>query len=116
MVGDNTDGYIVLCILSVFLTRNSAYGIENFSHGINLEKVINPLHYAGKSLKSHTRIYILLRKLGVVAVTVVIKLGEYVVPDLHKSIAIASGLAILGAASVLDSAVEVYLGARAART
>ena len=116
VVGNYADGDIVVLIVAVALACDLANGIEKSANGINLKEVTNALHYAGKSFKTHTCIDILLCKLGVVALTVVIELGEYVVPDLHKSIAIASGLTIGRAAAPLKSAVEVDLGARTART
>ena len=115
MVGDNTDRNIVLCIVTVGLTRNFANLVDNLADGINLKHIVNALHNASKTLKTHTCIYILLGKLGVVAVSVVVKLRKYVVPNFHKSVAIASGLTVGRAASVLESSVEINFRAGTAR-
>ena len=48
--------------------------------------------------------------------TVVVKLGEYVVPDFHEAVAIAAGTAVRITAAVLDTAVKVDFGAGTART
>ena len=74
MVGDNTYGNVVVLVVAVFLTSNFADGIEYSSYGINLEEIVNPLHYAGKSLKAHSRIYVLLDELGIVSLTVIVEL------------------------------------------
>ena len=116
MVGYNTDRDIVLCISAVGLACNLAYSVEKTSYGVYLEEVVYTLHYASESFKTHTGIDILLRKLGLVAVTVVVKLREYVVPDLHESVTVTAGLTVVGSTAVLKSSVEIDLGAGAART
>ena len=116
VVGDNADGDIVVSIVAVGLARDSANVVDYLTDGVNLEHIVNALHYASETLKAHTGVDVLLCKLGVVAVAIVVELREYVVPDLHKSVAIASGLTVGRAATVLESAVEVDLGAGAART
>ena len=114
MVGDNADRDVVLRIVSVLFTRNSADVINYLADGVDLEHIVNALHYASKTLKTHTGVDVLLRELGVVALTVVVELGEYVVPDLHKAVAVATGLTVGRAAAIFDSAVEIDLGARSA--
>ena len=114
MVGNNADRDIVLGVVSVALARNSANSIKYLSYGIYLKEVVHALHYASKTLKTHTRIYILLNKLCVVAVSVVIELGEHVVPDLHKAVTVATRLTVGRAAAVLLAAVKINLRARTA--
>ena len=74
MVGNNTDRNVVLRIVSIFLTCDLANCVKYLSYGIDLKEIVNSLHYASKTLKSHTCIYVLLCKLGVVTVSVVIEL------------------------------------------
>ena len=116
MVGNNSYRNVVVLIITVFFACNFANGIEYLSYSVNLKEIVNSLHNAGKTLKTHTGIYVFLSKLGVIAVTVVVELRENVVPDFHKSIAIASGLALGRTAAVLNSAVKINLRARTART
>ena len=116
MVGYNTDGNIVLKIVAVGLARNLTYGVKKASYCVYLKEVVNTLHYACKSLKAHTRVDIFLRKLGIITVSIIIKLREYVVPDLHESVTVASGLTVGGSASVLETSVKVDLRAGAAGT
>ena len=94
MVGYNADGNVVCCIVAVIFTRNFAHGIENFTHGVNLEEIVNSLHNAGKTLKTHTGVYVFLRELSIVSRAVVVELRKDVVPDFHKSVAVASGLTV----------------------
>ena len=90
--------------------------LHNILNGVNLKDIVNALHNTSKSFKSHTGIYILLSELCIVAVSVIVKLREYVVPDLHVSVALTAGLTFGRAAAVLFASVKVYLGARTAGT
>ena len=116
MVRDNADGDIVVLIVAVRLAGDLAGLVDDLTDGVNLEHIVNALHYASETLKSHTGVDILLRKLCVVAVTVVVELRENVVPNLHKAIAIAAGLTVGASAAVLFSAVKIDLGAGSAGT
>ena len=64
-------GFIVL---SVFLTRYFAYLVEYIPYCIDLEHIVDPLHYAGKALKSHSGIDILVLKLGICPVAHIVEL------------------------------------------
>ena len=89
---------------------------HNVLNGINLEKVINSLHNAGKALKPHSRINIRVVKRSIIAVSVVIKLSEYVIPKLGITVAVASGTAVRRTAAIFFSAVKIYFRTRTART
>ena len=60
MVGNDTDGDIVLCVNAVLLVCDRANGVEYLSYGVNLEEVVNALHNASQTLKTHSCVYILL--------------------------------------------------------
>jgi hypothetical protein len=72
-------------------------------------------HTHGQALKAHAGVDVLLLELGIVAVTVVVELGEDDVPDLHVAVAVAADGAGGLAAAVLLAAVVVNLRAGAAR-
>ena len=74
MVGNNSDRYVVILVISIVLTRDSTNGIKYLSDGINLKEIVNALKDTRESLKTHACIYVLLNKLGVVAVAVVVEL------------------------------------------
>ena len=116
MVGNNAYGHIFLGVVSVFIAGKGAHGVKHPSDGINLEKVVHALHNAGKTLKAHSRIYIFGRKLCIVALAVVVELGEHIVPYFDKPVALAAGAAVRLAAAVLFAAVEIYFGAGTAGT
>ena len=116
MVGDNANGDIRLCVLTVLDACNRAYCIEDLSDGVYLEEVVNVLHYASKTLKTHTCIDVLCSKLRIVALAVIVELREYVVPDLDKSVALAAGVAVGVTTCVLLATVEIDLGAGTAGT
>ena len=109
VVGAHADGDIVGGIGAVLLACNGADLVQNGAVGVYEEHVVHALHNAGETLKTHTRIDILLGELGVVALSVVVELGEHVVPDLHVAVAITAGLTVGRAAAVLQTAVEVDL-------
>ena len=116
MVCDDTDGNVVLIVHAVGFAGDFDYLIEYLSYSVNLEHIVNALHYASETLQTHAGIDILMLKLGVSAVAHVIELREYVVPDFHVSVAVAAGLTVGFAAAVLFTAVEVNLGAGSARS
>ena len=74
MVCDNTNGNIVVCIISVCLATDFANLVNDFTNGVNLEHIVNTLHYTRKTLKTHTCVDILLSKLFVSAVAHIVKL------------------------------------------
>ena len=82
---------------------------------IHIENGIHVLNDRSKTLQTHSCINILLLQLCVVAVSVIVELGEHIVPDLHVAVAVASYRTVRFAASVLLSPVIVYLRARTAR-
>ena len=76
VVCDNADRDIVVLIDAVGLARYRTDGIQDLADGIDLEHIVYALHHASETLKSHSRVDILLLKLGIVAVAVIIKLRE----------------------------------------
>ena len=114
MVRDDPKGNVRLFIGFVSDSRLFADCSDDILNGIDLEHVVDALHDAGKPFEPHAGIDVFMRKLGVVAVTVVIELGEHVVPDLHIAVAVAAGTAVGTAAAVFFAAVEVDFGAGAA--
>ena len=89
---------------------------HNILDCIDKEKVVNALHYAGKTFKSHTCINVGVVKRSVVAVAVVFKLRENKVPNFNKSVALAAYAAVGTAAALVLASVEVNFGAGAAWT
>ena len=116
MVCDNTDGNVRLLVLFVFNACNLANVLDNSLNSVNLKEIVNALHNASESLKSHTRVDIGVFKVAVVALTVAVKLCENEVPELCISVAITTDLTIGITTSVLLASVKINLGAGAAGT
>ena len=116
VVGNNTNGNIGVLIDAVFLACDSTNVVKHLANGVNLKHVVNALHYASETLKTHAGIDVLLCELGVGAIPHVVELSEYVVPNFHKAVAVTTGLAIGRATAILNAAVKIDFGARAART
>ena len=116
MVGDNAQGNVGLLTRTVFHTDDTADMFHDILNGIHFEQVVDALHDARQAFQAHTGIDVGMVERGVVAVAVVIKLGEYVVPKFHVAVAVATNSAIGRAATVFLAAVIVEFRARTART
>ena len=90
--------------------------VQHALDSVHLEQVAHALHHAGQALEAHAGVDVGAGQPLIVALAVRIELAEHQVPDLHKAVAVAAGAAGGLAAAVLDAAVEVDLGAGAART
>lgn len=100
----------------IFNSRNFGDFFHYILNGVNLEKIINTLHNAGKPFKAHTGVYILLLKLCVVTVAVIFKLTENIIPKFNISVALTAGTACGAAATIFFAAVKINFAARAAGT
>ena len=116
MIGNYTKGYIVLFVVMIMHTGNFRNFLHYILHGIHFKQVIHTLQYTSKALKTHTRIYVLLNKIRIIAVSVIIELAENNIPKLRISVAITAGGAGRFTAAVFFTAVKIDLTARAARS
>ena len=116
VVGDYAERDIGLIVLTVALSGNTGDMIGDIADGIDVKQRVDILHDTGQTLQTHAGVDVLLLEFGIVVVTVVVKLGEYVVPDLHIAVAVATDGAARLAAAILLAAVVVDLRARTART
>ena len=116
MVCNNTKRDIVIFVIMILDIGNFRNLFHNILNSINLKKIINALHHAGKTLKSHTGVNIFLCKFCIVTVSVIIKLAENIVPDFSITVALTAGFAVRTAAAILFAAVKINLTARTAGT
>ena len=116
MVGDNAERDVALGVLAVLNSRDLGDVFHDILNGIDKEEVVNALHYAGETLKTHARIDVRVVERSVVAVAVVLELGKYEVPDLNKAVALAADVTVGLAAAVFVAAVKVDFGAGTAGT
>ena len=114
MVGDNAQGNIALLVIMIFYAGNVNNMLHNIADSVNLKEVVNALHDASESFKTHTGINIAAFKASIVSVSVVFKLGENKVPEFGISVAVTAGAAIRRAAAVFFTAVKVDFRTRAA--
>ena len=82
---------------------------------IHVKNGTHILHCDREPLEAHAGINVLLDQIRVIAVPVIVELGEYDIPDLHVAVALTAH-DILRPVSVLFSAVIVNLGAGTARS
>ena len=109
MVGDKSDGYILVGIGLILYTCYLTYLVADSFHCIDVEYCINILDNNRKSLKPHTGIYVLLLKLCIVVMSVALELCEYIVPYLHETVAVTAYLTVRLATAILESSVIVNL-------
>ena len=116
MVGDNAQRYIGLVRFAVRLAGNLRHVIRDILNGIYIEQGIYVLHNNSQTLQAHAGVDVFLNQVGVVAVAIVVELGEYVVPYFHITVAVTAYGTTRLAAAILFTAVKINLRARAART
>ena len=111
MVGDDAQGDIHLCGLTVECSGYLGDLVGDVHDGVNIKQRVNTLADNGKTLKSHAGVDVFLDKVGIVTLAVIIKLAENIVPDLDIAVAIAADGAVGLAAAVFLAAVIVNLRA-----
>ena len=114
MVSDDTQGNVLLVALAVVGAGDLADLVGDIHHGVHVKEGVHLLADAGQALQAHAGVNVLLCQLGIVALSVVVKLGEDDVPDLDIAVAVAADGAARLAAALLRAAVVVDLGAGAA--
>ena len=111
MVGDNPEGHIGLMALAIGSAGDGGDMVGDVHNSIHIEQAVHILAHHGQTLQAHAGIDVLLHQLGVVAVAVVVKLGEHVVPHFHVPVAVTAYGAVGLAAAVLLAPVIVNLAA-----
>ena len=90
MVCDQTDGYVIIVVLFIFFAGNLAYKITQGADGIYIKDRIYILNNNCQTFQTHTCIDVLLFQGCIVSVTIVLKLGKYIVPYFHITVAVAA--------------------------
>ena len=110
MVCDQTDGNIVLMMYPIRFAGNPTYQVTKGTDGIYIENGIYVLDNNSQTLKTHTGINILLFQSCIIAISVILKLGKYVVPYFHVTVAVTAYCTSRLAAAIFFSTVIVNLG------
>ena len=116
MVSDHTDRHISIVVFSIFFSGKFAYMIAERFKRIHIKNRIHILNNRCQTLQPHSRINVFLLELAVISVSVIVKLGEHIIPDFHIPVAVTSHSTVRFAASVFFSPVVIYLRTRTART
>ena len=90
MVCDNTQRHICLMVLLIFCMRKLAHPVQKRFVGVNGKQGVNALNHHSQTLQPHARINILMLQLCIMAMSVIIKLGKYIVPYLNIAVAVAA--------------------------
>ena len=115
MVGDDAERHVGLVGLLIVCAGDLGDFIRDVHDSVDVEQGRDVLTHAGKAFEAHAGVDVLLLEFGIIAVAVVIELGEDDVPDLDIAVTVAADGAAGLAAAVLLAAVIIDLGARAAR-
>ena len=116
MIGDQTDGNILLIVLLILCMSHLADAVTDCLHGINIKDRIHILYNNSETFQTHSGIDILILEFLVAAMSVSVKLGKYIVPYLHETVTVAANLTIRFATAVLLSSVVINFRARTTRT
>ena len=99
----------MLLIFHITLMRKTGNLFHHSLVGIHIKKRGNILADYSKSFQPHTGINVLLHKLGVVSLSVIVKLREYYIPYLNKTVTFSAHY-IFRTGTVLFTAIIVNLG------
>jgi len=116
MVRHNTQGNVRIVVLLVFLSRKGAYPVKEGFVGVDGEQGICILHYNSQALQPHARINVFLHQIGIIPMSVIVILGEHVVPYFDVTVALAAHGTARFPAAVFFSAVIVNFGTGTAGT
>ena len=107
MVCDQTDGNVVLMMYPIRFAGNLTYQVTKGTDGIYIENGIYVLDNNCQTLQTHTCINVLLFQCCIISVSIVLKLGKYVVPYFHVTVAVTAYCTARFPAAVLLSTVIV---------
>ena len=116
MVCDHTDGNIFFVFRLVLYIGIFADFVADGFNRIYVKNGIHILHYGSQTLQSHTGINVFIFKFFIVAISVIIELGKYVVPDLDITVTIAAHRTSRFATTVFLSTVIINFRTRTTRT
>ena len=99
MVGDHPQRHVLGGGLAVVGVGDLGHLVGDVHDGVHVKQGGHVLTHAGQPLQAHAGVDVLLLELGVVALPVVVELGEHDVPHLDIAVAVAAhGAARLAAA------------------
>ena len=108
MICNDADRDIIVVLFPVFFFRKAAYVITKRFNRINIKNRIYILHNRRQTFQSHSRINILLLQLTVIAVSVIVKLCKYIIPNFHVTVALAAYCTIRTSTAVFFSPVIIH--------
>ena len=109
MIGDQANGYIHRLVGLIGHSRNLTDPVPDGFHGVYVKDGVHVLHHHRQALQAHAGIDIFLRKFFVMSLSVALKLGEYVIPDLHKTVAVTAHFTVGLTAAIFLTPVIINL-------
>ena len=107
MVCDQSDRYIIVVVFLIFFSGNLAYQVTQCADSVYVKDRVYVLDNNCQTFQTHTCINVLLFQCCIISVTVILKLGKYVVPYFHVTVAVATYCTARFTASVFFSTVIV---------
>ena len=116
MIRDQTDGNILYIIYMISCIGKFTDFITKCLNGIYIKNRIYILNNGCQTLQSHTCVNVLILKLCIVTLSIIIKLGKYIIPNLHITIAVTAYCTIRLSTSVFFTTIIINLRTRTTRT
>ena len=116
MVYDQTDRDVLILVGLINSLCKLTYLVAQCLHRIHVENGIHFLYNDCQTLQTHSGIDIFLFQQLVMTLSVILKLGKYVVPYFHVTVAVAANRTARLAAAVFFTTVIVNLRTRSARS
>ena len=114
MVCNQADRHVFFFIFFISNMRILTHLIPQSLYRVHIKDGIHILHNDCQTLQTHSGINILLLKFGIISVPIIIKLGKYVIPNLHIAVAFTAYCTIRAAASVFLPSVIINFRTRSA--
>ena len=109
MICNNTDGNIFFCFCPIGYPGKFTYLFPDRLDRVHIKDGIHILHHDSKALQSHSGIDVFIGQFFVVSLSVAVKLGEYVIPDLYIAVALTTHGTSRFVAAIFFPAVKIDL-------
>ncbi len=114
MIGNNTDRNVRIIRLMVRYARNLTDLAAQRLHRVHIKDRIHILHYYCKTLKPHPGINIFLFQFGIIAFSVIVKLGKHIIPNFHIAVTFTPNRTVRLPTAVFLASVIINFGTGAA--
>ena len=109
MICDHSDGNVILLISTISHACQFADLVTDCLDRIHIKNGIHFLDHNSQTFQSHSGINVFIVQFLVIAVSVIFKLCEYIVPHFHVAVTFTAHCAVRTSAAVFFSSVVINL-------